>query len=119
MLTIVPYVISPAHPVDFTYAKNGLGLHPSGMGNVTVKSAVFPASIVTELLADIIEPLISDNLLWFRVVSRMEEKLNNEVPKCRIAGQIMIGCPAFLFCQVGTKTPVAELIIKHINRKEE
>ena len=45
-----------------------MDLHPSGMGNVTVKSAVFPASIVTKLLADIIEPLISDNLLWFNSI---------------------------------------------------
>lgn len=43
-----------------------MDLHPSGMGNVTVKSAGFPASIVTKLLADIIEPLISDNLLWYK-----------------------------------------------------
>ena len=49
----------------------------------------------------------------------MEEKLNNEVPKCRIAGQIMIGCPAFLFCKVGTKTSVAELIIKIKEERED
>jgi len=66
LLTMIPCEITPAHPVERTYAKNGLDSQPSGTGNVTVKSTVFPASTVTALLADIIEPLILDSLLWFR-----------------------------------------------------
>nr|DAN87744.1 MAG TPA: hypothetical protein [Caudoviricetes sp.] len=47
----------------------------------------------------------------------MEEKLNNEVPKCRIAGQIMIGCPAFLFCQSWHKNICGSTYNKNKRRK--